>query len=178
MLLAVGLFWRCWGVAAWYHGNPQQDSRRLITREGPYQLCRNPRYFGNLWLGLGGCLWAGLPLLLPGYLLSWAVVHIPVICFEEQQLRQQHGVLFESYCRSTPAFPRSVSWQWLEQLRGLRWDRAFLAEYATMQGWVLAAALIGGYQALHTGQWSAALCMLMFGLGLRHLRIWIRRQSC
>ncbi len=178
LLLAVGLFWRCWGVAAWYHGNPQQDSRRLLTREGPYRVCRNPRYFGNLWLGLGGCLWAGLPLLVPGFLFSWALVHVPVICFEEIHLRQRHGCDFERYCGQTPAFPLAPSWQWLDQLGGLRWDRAFLAEYSTIQGWVLAASLIGLWQARHTGLWSISLVMLMVGIGLRQLRTRMRRTSC
>ena len=167
--LACGLFWRCWGVAAWYHGQQQQDSDRLITDEGPYLLCRNPRYFGNFWLGLGGCLWAGLPQLTPWFAATWLFIHYPVICFEERTLLRRHGKAFESYCRRTPRFPNAPSSQWLQQIHGLRWDRAFLAEFSTLEGWTLAALLIAGLQGQTLGASLMAGCWLVLRLN-RHRR--------
>lgn len=157
LLMGLGLFWRSWGVAAWYHGQLQQDGQRLITEAGPYRLCRNPRYVGNLWLGLGGCLWSGLPQLVPYTLLTWLFVHYPVICFEEETLLQRHGQAFAAYCQRTPRFPGAPSRLWLEQLRGLRWDRAFLAEFSTIEGWTVAALLIAWIQDAPTPLWTGVL---------------------
>ncbi|MBS2039233.1 hypothetical protein JST97_29890 [bacterium] len=136
-VLLIGLFMRLWGVAGWVPtrlGGVQPD--RLITQDGPYVFTRNPRYLGNLLMGLGGCCLAGLPQCLAAYFLVWMCVHVPIVSYEEENLSQRWGPEYQAYLQRVPRFlgwPRQALGP---QLRGLRWHHAFCLEMSTIAGWL------------------------------------------
>lgn len=136
--LLAGLFMRSWGVVGWYGVGQTAQSDRLITREGPYVYTRNPRYLGNLLLGMGGCTLAGLPQCYGPYLLLWAGLHVPIVLAEEATLRLHFGTAYEEYCQRAPRFLGTVAQapSPVSQMRGLPWKLALRAERGTILGWL------------------------------------------
>jgi protein-S-isoprenylcysteine O-methyltransferase Ste14 len=138
VVLAVGLAFRVWGVAAWYTPrNSAAEYERLLTDDGPYAYTRNPRYLGNLLQGVGACLLAGLPWNAALYALLWAAVHIPIVAAEEAFLAQRFGAVFHHYQRSVNRW-----WGWAperpplwRQIKGLDWWMGFGDECRTQAGW-------------------------------------------
>ena len=136
LLLVAGLAMRLWGVAGWVPRRlPISAPAHLITRDGPYVYTRNPRYLGNLLMGLGGCQIAGLSSCLLPYTLLWALVHLPIIAHEEQVLLERHGSEYAEYRLQVPRFLGPPKKPFLPQLLPLRWDLAFCLEMATIAGW-------------------------------------------
>lgn len=136
-LLVCGLGLRLWGVAGWVPTRRAGDrSDHLITIDGPYVYTRNPRYLGNLLMGLGGCGIAGLTSCWGPYLLFWAALHFPIIAFEEHGLAAHYGREYLDYCQSVPRF-----WGWTgkplaPQILPLDWKLAFSLEMTTEAGWL------------------------------------------
>lgn len=100
---ALGEFIRGWSVA---HIGARSRTRGghvgpLVTT-GPFARCRNPIYLGNLLVG-AGIVWAtGVPLLLPAYVLLFAVQYGLIVAWEEDQLAAAHGPAFAAYRARVP----------------------------------------------------------------------------
>lgn len=78
--------------------------QEILTVTGPYARTRNPLYFGSGILALGAAaamhsLWtAGL------LLLYFILVYTFVMHREEMELRQKHGMAFDTYAAVVPLF--------------------------------------------------------------------------
>jgi protein-S-isoprenylcysteine O-methyltransferase Ste14 len=81
----------------------------LIT-DGPYARTRNPLYLGNLLIGLG-MVWAcAVPLLLPVFVILFALQYSLVVRWEESRLAVEHGEAFAGYLQRVPRwFPTGRS---------------------------------------------------------------------
>lgn len=171
--LALGLFMRCWGVAGWYARGAQEQTSGLITTTGPYALTRNPRYLGNLALGMGACWLMGAPLCVFGFLLVWAAVHLPVIQAEEAVLSNRYGPLYQAYCRCVPRFMgrnRSGFSLW-SRLAEVPWGLAWRAEKETWAGWLSLGVALQAYQRAYCGlSW---LPWLFLGWSLVAALVWL-----
>ena len=92
-----------------YKAEGSHDGESLIT-SGPYALMRHPMYFGTLSIGLGIIMillneWALLP-----FLIVFALIYVPQVRREQQQLTRNFGDTYRAYCKKTPAyFPRLPS---------------------------------------------------------------------
>lgn len=100
---ALGEFIRGWAVA---HIGSRSRTRGgrvgpLVT-SGPFGCCRNPIYLGNLLVG-AGIVWAtDVPLLLPAYVVLFAVQYGFIVSWEEDQLEVAHGPAFSAYRARVP----------------------------------------------------------------------------
>jgi protein-S-isoprenylcysteine O-methyltransferase Ste14 len=80
------------------------DKGRVLAREGPYALTRNPLYLGSFLMALGILLGGqGYWLLIP-FGLFYLSMYYPVMKAEEEELLQGHGEEFVKYSRSVPLF--------------------------------------------------------------------------
>jgi protein-S-isoprenylcysteine O-methyltransferase Ste14 len=79
----------------------------LITT-GPFALCRNPLYVGNLLLWTGFTIWSGLLWMVPVTLAVFGSYYASIIGWEEALLRERFGDDYERYCAETPRWwPRA-----------------------------------------------------------------------
>jgi protein-S-isoprenylcysteine O-methyltransferase Ste14 len=80
-----------------------RKTKQLVV-QGPYSICRNPLYFFSMLGGIGVGL-ASETLTFPVILLVAFAFYYPfVIRYEEQNLRNQFGQLYDDYVRQTPPF--------------------------------------------------------------------------
>ena len=141
--LLSGLGMRVWGVAGWYPPGVTVQTEGLITDRGPYLYTRNPRYLGNLAMGLGICAIARLPQCLPVFLLLWSFVHLPVVLAEEALLLKRYGLVYEAYLQKVPRFlGRVVPQPGNGAIALSQWLAALRAEKETWMAWCLMAALL------------------------------------
>ncbi|MBM4104177.1 MAG: isoprenylcysteine carboxylmethyltransferase family protein [Planctomycetes bacterium] len=78
-------------------------TKNLIV-QGPYSICRNPLYFFSMLGGIGVGL-ASETLTIPAILIVAFAFYYPfVIRYEEQNLRNQFGQIYDDYVRRTPQF--------------------------------------------------------------------------
>lgn len=73
----------------------------LITT-GPFSLCRNPLYVGNLLLWAGFTIWSGLLWMLPMTLGVFAAYYASIVGWEERLLTGRFGDAYREYCEETP----------------------------------------------------------------------------
>ena len=73
----------------------------LIT-SGPFALCRNPLYVGNLVLWAGFTVWSGLLWMLPVTVGVFAAYYASIIGWEESLLADRYGDAYRAYCDETP----------------------------------------------------------------------------
>jgi protein-S-isoprenylcysteine O-methyltransferase Ste14 len=103
VLVAVGE-----GVRWWAVGQIGVISRTRTTRlgplitSGPFALCRNPLYVGNLLLWAGFTVWSGLLWMLPVTLGIFIVYYRSIIGWEEALLRDRFGDAYSEYSSNTP----------------------------------------------------------------------------
>lgn len=76
--------------------------RQELTTTGPYALCRNPFYLGNLVLDVGICLLIGRVEVAVPYLALWAFFHYRKILKEERELEVAYGDAYVAYKQSVP----------------------------------------------------------------------------
>lgn len=98
-LLFSSAMGRCW-TSAYISGR----KAKVLVREGPYSMVRNPLYFfsflGYLAVGL-----AFRSILIAGLMsIAFFVTHWHNILHEEKWLRQTFGKEFDDYCRTVPRF--------------------------------------------------------------------------
>ena len=145
-LMLAGLATRIWGVAGWYAPGATQQTQGLITNRGPYIYSRNPRYVGNLAMGLGLCAIAHLPYLWLPFFCLWGSIHIPVIHAEEAVLLRRYGNDFQDYLNSVARFWGPASRSAQGTISGRQWLAAIGAERQTWAGWIMLASCLSWWR--------------------------------
>jgi protein-S-isoprenylcysteine O-methyltransferase Ste14 len=103
LLVIAGEALRWWAV-----GQIGVISRTRTTRlgpliaSGPFALCRNPLYVGNLVLWAGFTVWSGLLWMLPATLGVFAGYYRSIIEWEEALLADRFGDAYARYAAETP----------------------------------------------------------------------------
>ena len=103
LLVAAGEGLRWWAV-----GQIGVISRTRTTRlgplitSGPFALCRNPLYVGNLLLWAGFTVWSGLLWMLPITLGVFLLYYRSIIDWEEALLTERFGEAYTRYVDDTP----------------------------------------------------------------------------
>ncbi len=152
LCLLGGLGLRCWGVAGWVPQRlPADAAERLICEDGPYVYTRNPRYLGNLLMGVGGCQIAGLGVCLLPYCLLWAAIHWPIIAYEEHGLAERYGSVYRDYRARVPRFLGLRKHPLAPQILPLRWKLAFCLERTTLAGWLCLAFFLQAWRRVQLG---------------------------
>ena len=176
-LLVFGLFMRLWGVAAWYTGDLRLLLRgqRMLRTEGPYVYTRNPRYIGNLGLGLGVTCLSHVPQAPAWYLLVWAVCHIPIVAYEETHLAAQFGETYRAFCHETPRWfsPLRQAPALSGQLLGLNWMCGLDAELDTIASWLTVALLFTSWTKWHLGEQGNVAPWLLISVAI----VWLLHTS-
>ncbi len=107
-LLAVLLGYLLRISARGFKAERNPDGKTLVC-EGPYNLMRNPMYFGTLLIGLGVVL-AAFRIWVGGiFLVIYLSIYIPQISREEERLKGYFGERFRNYQLTTPKFFPSPS---------------------------------------------------------------------
>lgn len=104
IIIFAGQLWRCWaaGSIGLYRGENVKALK--LTTTGPYALMRNPLYFGNLIIGLGWSIIAGLKAIII-FCVSFYVLYVLVIIpHEEEFLLKKFNLDYEAYCRKVKRF--------------------------------------------------------------------------
>jgi protein-S-isoprenylcysteine O-methyltransferase Ste14 len=152
-ILVTGLVVRTWGVACWF--TRDQDGviggKRLMIDDGPYLYCRNPRYLGNLLMGLGASSLAGMPQVVAWYALLWLAVHIPVMAAERESLEERFAERYAAYCERVPMLvPRlEAEYPLVPQFLGVNWAAGMVEEIGTWSGWLAIALFVEWWRAAH-----------------------------
>jgi protein-S-isoprenylcysteine O-methyltransferase Ste14 len=130
-------------IRAWASGIVKKDESLAV--EGPYSLCRNPLYVGNILIGYSfvifqGELWSLIAL--TAYLLLFYPM---TIRFEEQKMENLFGDEFNRYRREVPLLmPRLTPY---ETLRGWSFYQYFVENKDVVnEGLVLVFWAYCGYQ--------------------------------
>jgi protein-S-isoprenylcysteine O-methyltransferase Ste14 len=87
-------------------------AEKLVTN-GPYAFIRNPMYTGNMFLYMGASIFAGgwLPYLLYLVILFFSIQYSLSVNYEELNLEDLHGEVYQDYKESVPRFyPRLSSY--------------------------------------------------------------------
>ena len=164
VLLLLGLGMRLWGVAGWVPTSRGGDrSDHLITDDGPYVYTRNPRYLGNLLMGLGGCAIAGLTPCWGPYLLFWAALHFPIIAFEEHGLAAHYGQPYLDYCKGVPRFFGWTGKPLAPQILRLNWKLAFSLEMTTEAGWLTLGLFFQAWRRVAQGASHTEYALALLG---------------
>ena len=93
--------------ATWFgtvgRGTPAPwDPPRFLVRHRLYRYCRNPMYWGVVFIVAGeAILWDSVALLVYAAVL-WLAFHVRVLTYEEPHLRKTFGAVFDDYCRAVP----------------------------------------------------------------------------
>lgn len=96
------------GLRWWAVGQIGVISRTRSTRlgplitTGPFTLCRNPLYVGNLLIWAGFTVWSGLLWMLPITLGIFIVYYRSIIEWEEALLTERFGEAYTEYVSVTP----------------------------------------------------------------------------
>lgn len=131
----VGEFIRTYGVA--FIGTISRTrsySNGELVSSGPFQLLRNPLYFGNLVLSLGLSIMPNLWWLPVLTVVIFYAQYIPIVRWEEMKLQRIFGEKYFEYCRHVPNrwFPRvsKLFGKWYENPES--WKPALRSEKRTL----------------------------------------------
>lgn len=90
---------------------PILPTRRLVVT-GLYRYVRNPMYLGIVSAILGQGLLFGNERLLEYAVITWLVVHVFVLAYEEPTLRRSFGAEYRAYCSNVRRWvPRGRPWR-------------------------------------------------------------------
>lgn len=136
MLVGVPISVLGLGLRAWATGHLAKDQE--LARTGPYAYIRNPLYAGTLIVATGIVIAARDLLLATIFIISFALIYLPVIELEEQHLRD----IFPSYgayaAEVNRFFPVS---KWKGPQMRFSWTLYFRnEEYKAFLGFLLAMA--------------------------------------
>jgi protein-S-isoprenylcysteine O-methyltransferase Ste14 len=96
-IFVAGVCFRFWSTL--YIGG--HKGKQLVT-EGPYSLCRNPLYLGNLLLTLSIAFFMESLLFAVGLLIASLVFALATISSEERRLGERMGAEYAHYLRTVP----------------------------------------------------------------------------
>ena len=115
----------------------------LITT-GPFTLCRNPLYVGNLLIWAGFTVWSGLLWMLPITLGIFIVYYCSIIEWEEALLTERFGGAYTEYVAVTPRW-----WPRLDRLAAALsasamhpWRQVAFSERGTLAAIAVGAILL------------------------------------
>ncbi len=94
-LVLIGAFCRLWAKG-------YLTQRLNLTTTGPYALCRNPFYFGNLLLDIGLCVMIGRLEVALVYLPVWFFFHYRQMAKEDLDLERDFGQAYRVFRAKTP----------------------------------------------------------------------------
>lgn len=97
--VAAGAALRAW--ATLYNRYAQGESKALATG-GPYSWSRNPLYWANGLVLLGGFVASGLFAWLPAAVAWFALVYERTVRHEERRLAEKYGAAYAAYSASVP----------------------------------------------------------------------------
>lgn len=104
-LMLVGEFIRIKGVShigGVSRTRSYSTGKKLIT-SGPFSIVRNPLYIGNFFLSLGLILIANVhPLFTLLFVAGFILQYIPIVRWEESNLKQVFGREYEDYMKTVP----------------------------------------------------------------------------
>jgi len=114
LLVATGLvlYFACafWGFAVRGKGTPLPlDPPKKLVVEGPYQVVRNPMYWGVASVIFGEAAIFHSLALAELAVAFFVGVNLFVFLYEEPELRRKFGAEYEEYCRRVP--------RWLPRFR-------------------------------------------------------------
>jgi protein-S-isoprenylcysteine O-methyltransferase Ste14 len=96
-IAVLGLFLRA--IASGY-----LDKGHALATSGPYRYTRNPLYLGSSLMGLGFAIAAASWPLGLAFAVFFAVIYLPVMRREENDLQRQYGDEYDQYTRTVPLF--------------------------------------------------------------------------
>jgi len=105
---AVGIVLTLFGfllrISARGYKEEKSHQGRILVKDGPYSLLRNPMYFGTLMIATGIIfvlfeLWT-----FPLFLIIFLSIYIPQIRKEEEMLSNRFDQDYRNYCKTTPKY--------------------------------------------------------------------------
>ncbi len=84
---------------------PTQPTKKLII-SGPYKYTRNPMYLTHMVVLSGIFIFSGYLLLLLDIFLTWLVLQLFLVCFEEPNLKKKFGKEYREYLQKIPRWLR------------------------------------------------------------------------
>lgn len=116
IIFCVGLAIRIWAQQYLGYRIPKKyrkAQRKKLVTNGPYSVCRNPVYVGNILIIAALPLLAGIPKMAPiSFAWCFLTYNIVVKKYEEPHLMEKFGSEYVSYIRQTP--------RWLPRLRSVK----------------------------------------------------------
>jgi protein-S-isoprenylcysteine O-methyltransferase Ste14 len=112
-VMMIGMFFR-----AWSSGYINKDVE--LATEGPYQLTRNPLYFGNLLLGTGIALASSnrwVTIIFVAYFLFFFTF---LIAIERKRMRQRFGARYDEWAKEANLFFPKI-----KKIRNLNFNISF-----------------------------------------------------
>lgn len=128
--LLIGLILSLFGELIRMHGvahiggvsrTKTYSTGRKLIKTGPFARVRNPLYIGNFFLSVGLVVTANLhPLFTAAFIAFFFIQYIPIVRWEETNLRQTFGLEFEHYAAVVPRWIPSLKPQYREgeKIRG------------------------------------------------------------
>ncbi len=106
IIILLGFLFR---VVARGYKEKKSLAGKMLVKDGPYALMRNPMYFGTLLIGLGIIVvifqWWVFLLFAAVFLL----IYFPQVRAEEKMLLVHFGEEYSNYCKATPRyFPKLI----------------------------------------------------------------------
>ncbi len=92
-----GLLFRFW-AAGYLH------KARTLTTAGPYRFTRNPLYFGSFIMLIGLAVTSGSWISGLVFVLLFALIYIPTMLREEDELRRGYQESYDRYAAAVPRF--------------------------------------------------------------------------
>ncbi|MCK4244029.1 MAG: isoprenylcysteine carboxylmethyltransferase family protein [Candidatus Omnitrophica bacterium] len=89
-------------IRTWAAGYLVKD--KLLVKNGPYRLIRNPLYLGSFLIGLGAVIIGHSLLLLSAFILLFLGAYLPTIFREEKFLAQKFAADYLNYQKTIPSF--------------------------------------------------------------------------
>jgi protein-S-isoprenylcysteine O-methyltransferase Ste14 len=138
--------------------NKKVHANSLVTG-GIFSACRNPLYIGNALILFGLLLICNA---LSAYLIAggfFIFTYWSIVRTEETFLLQKFGEQYAAYCRRTNRWlPDPARMVEVVRTMGFNWRRVLMKDYSTVVSWLLAAAVLDGYEeALRGGGLTRSL---------------------
>jgi len=102
-LLILGGGLRLWSIGfIGRSARTRKDKAKKLITSGPFALCRNPIYLGNVVATCGFVVLSEVLWYVPAFLLLSFAFYEPVVRYEEYLLKQKYPRAFEQYASTTP----------------------------------------------------------------------------
>ena len=136
---------RLWGVR--HIGTISRTrSERMgpLIENGPFQICRNPLYLGNMILWSGLAVTAGLLWMLPIIIVALGLQYHAIVGWEESMLAARYGDRYHEYVKKVPRFWPDMTRLPLAVAGNPRfsWQEALFSERGTLIALVAGIATI------------------------------------